>query len=84
VYQLFVHRAIVGRVCWQQVGGVDPKCAGQRQELMECDPLLARFDIGQRRPADAALSGDPLLGSVAFPAESAQGLAKLAVLRLDG
>lgn len=50
---------------------------------MERDPLLTRFNVGQRRTAHAALGGHPLLRQVALSAQPAQRLTELTVLGLD-
>ena len=50
---------------------------------MERHSLLTRLDVGQSRPAHSARFGDPLLRKVALAAKPTQGLAELAVFRLD-
>jgi hypothetical protein len=45
----------------EELGGVDPKDAGELEELVNSDPVLTRFDVGERGSTHLTRRGQRLL-----------------------
>lgn len=72
---MLINGVIGGRRLGKQFPGIGAKRARQSEELVECDALVAGFDIGEGRTAHAAVLGNPLLRQPALVAQSPQASA---------
>lgn len=70
---MLINGVIGGWLMGKQFPGIGAKRAREGQELVECDPLVAGFDVGEGRAAHVAVLGNSLLGEPALAAQPPHG-----------
>lgn len=77
---MLINGVIGGRLLGKQYPRIGAKRACEGQELVECDALVAGFDVGEGRAAHVAVLGNSLLGEPTLAAQPPQGGAQFPVL----